>query len=187
MNHSTIKKYIPILPKQIQNKVGKKLGSGLEGVVYSYGKNKIIKIATARAAIKGDGWNLKQSINVIEHLKQDVPSHIIKIGKYGILSEKDEVYYYTSDRLEKLTRGEELFIDDALVSDYDISLKYISQRRATKYNKLLKFLESLTSLYCDRSFKFDISDIHTGNIMKTKSGEYKLVDFGYVELKRKWK
>jgi len=187
MDNRKIKKYISKLPKNIQSKIGSKLGSGLEGIVYSYGKTQVIKIATSTEKVKGEGYNLKHSLNILKHLKEDQIPYVVGIKNYGVISNEDEIYYIICDKLQKLSPSEENFISDILVSDWEIHTESISNSRLKKHSNLISFLKHMTDLSYDKNFKFEFRDLHYGNIMKTKDGNYKIIDFGFFELKRRWK
>lgn len=156
---------------------GRYISEGAEGQVFNLknSKNKVIKIFSI-----GESWvtplSYKKTLKaVIEHPQPNI-AKIFDIGVVNFDGHKS--YYYVAEKLHKLNGKESLFVDENV--DIENNLKDIVSYEQ-KYNKLYNFIKKL-----HKNKMFEVSDLHSGNIMKNKNGNYKLCDLGSVELKRKY-
>jgi len=177
--------YEDYLPEWISNSMGKMVGDGAEGHVYEFGKSRIIKIASL-----GDGFmrSWGQIKNVLESLVRNPKPNVVQIYYYGILSTNPLVYFYVAEKLKPISWIQRDIIDNCIECDevyYDV-IELYDQRKISKNKKLLDTLEGLTNQKRDARHRFNIYDIHSGNIMKDSDNNFKLCDVGLVELKKKW-
>lgn len=177
--------YEGYLPDWIYDSMGKMVGDGAEGHVYEFGKNRIIKIASL-----GDGfirsWGMIK--NVLESLVRNPKPDVVRIYFYGILNTNPLVYFYVAEKLKPISWVQRDIIDNCVENDevYYDSIDDYDQRKIAKNKKLLSALESLTNQKRDARYRFNIYDIHSGNIMKDVNNNFKLCDVGLIEIKKKW-
>lgn len=148
------------------------IGSGVEGDVFKLSFNKIIKIYKP---LKYNDWN-RQKLSFKEII--NIPhSNLATIFDFGIaFGTKNTQYnkYYISEKLFKLSVKESYVVDFIDENNFDELDNY----HKNKYNKLFCVLKKLHN-----SRKYIVNDIHSGNLMKDKNGNYKMADLGLVFLK----
>lgn len=131
--------------KKIGNKV---LGSGAEGLVYKYDKNKIIKITFP---LNIHTKTLNKKLNILNNIKKTKSTHIAKLYSFGALKENIRngmtIIYYISEKL-------------SYVNDNKIN-----------YDKWHNIIDDLK-----KNKKLSYEDLHSDNVMKTKNGKQKICD-----------
>lgn len=151
----------------------------MEALIRNISKTVVRKIVV-------DHFSNKKEVNKFESFvnKQinNPDKTIVKVLKFGRLSPFD--YYYDMEKLKNLSNMEITIV--RLVSDYmfnlntdnnaatdpksyNIDSQIIIKNGWKKYPTLMKLLKKITS-------EEEYNDLHSGNIMKTKSGKYKIID-----------
>lgn len=148
-----------------------------------YSKNlfaKYKKISDLYFALKKD--NHPSLVRLYEHGLVHTGERVTALGKQDYL-----IHYCVMEKLFKISEDEEKVFhtilsheDSDKVKNYsDDSLKEIlfNLRRG------LDFSEKEVKLFCTnlRSMKYKHNDIHVRNIMKTRLGKFKLIDFDRME------
>lgn len=89
-----------------RGKIGEYLGEGADGVVYEYGKNKVIKFIKPRLEIA-----CPFSPKIFDFLQNNKNPFIIKIYKYGYFySGKYKVNYYIAEKLKSpIFKGDKIW------------------------------------------------------------------------------
>ncbi len=121
----------------------------------------------------GDSYhadNYRKLKTIIAWAKKNKNPGVVKVFKFGKFKvEGEEYYYYVMEKLEKLPN--KLYSDDFI----DLLL----QAYSGTYYKFTEFLDPKIKRFISHAhaMPFNYIDLHQGNIMKTKSGSLKFVDF----------
>lgn len=151
--------------RRIKKNIGKKIGCGLDGEVYEYGKSRAIKIGYLESPI----YYMKL-LSLIE-IAQKGEDGLVKVYEHGNMRSDGFEYYYLI--MERLNKIKNISYDEF----YMMKHRRISDILDMRMKKLL-----LQSKRIERKHKIYYYDLHINNIMKTNKGEYKLIDLeSYIE------
>lgn len=178
-----------------ETKLGKKLGSGTQGSVFTVSNNpdKVFKLSYLKPLVRFD---VKETINkrmvhyalVMNFLSQNKVSCFPKIYKYGINKIQDEggsiVSWSLQEKLFHLSKQERMALD---------YLSYFFNKRCDIDEFYNIFNEKISKIDLPNSSKDEIlncykyyyespiehNDIHYLNFMKDSFGNFKLIDFDY--------
>lgn len=137
----------------IVNKLGRFIGAGSEGVVYGYGKNRIIKILSVPAR------DYKAVTKTLDWLIKEKPSYVSRVYSYSHLCEaKSKVPLYS----KKTT--------------FTSHIMYYTAERLVDC-----FVDGHTEQELHKLCKKDglpTDDVYYCNIMRSRNGVYKVCDIG---------
>ena len=190
-------------PDKLPVEIGDRLGDGADGEVLDIvgEPDKVIKLGILYEYSTDNMVDRLYSIyEVIDHIIWSQPRPCVRVYKHGCLGmysrpnnvmgeEKFIVYYYTMDKLAKLS-GDEKKVFHSILSHEDrgIEKQYSSQ----KIDEILKGLSAgldfdakKVRLFCDDIESCGIihGDLHPRNIMKTSGGDFKLIDLDRCSIK----
>jgi serine/threonine protein kinase len=173
-----------LLPKDLKCKLGDKLGKGVDGDVFCFGRDKVIKIAKINY---GDISTFKE---VMAYLKTNKLSLYASVDKYDYIGlvGNNHYCYYVTEKLKPLSE-DEWKVFHSIISHED--------RNIVKNYSDAKIKEILFGLSC--GLDFDVKsvtffctglrqsplkhlDLHPRNIMKDSRGYFKLVDFNRMKM-----
>ena len=181
------------------------IGSGNFAKIFDIGNNKVLKISkdvNEYNAIKyfqnfiqtvheSDLWFIHtiQLPEIVCPVNEDFYEHF-NDGSYG--DDKKHIrYYYIYPKLYALTEEENNFFEDIIYFlggasgfdeiEMDTDIDYYSDLQdefESKYESLNKdAIFSFVRNVIELNYEHVISDMHIGNIMRNKFGDYKLIDF----------
>lgn len=167
--------------KEINYKlIGRKLGSGAEGIVFEYGKTKVLKISDY--SFNSHKYDLK----LFAKLKEKNFPFVAKIFNFGSVQIYDDDlkcldYWYIAEKLNPLSNWETKTFElcwDSLKYNYysDYNQKYIPKGAAAE--KVRSFRDTWENVKM-----LDFSDDHSRNIGKDKKGNWKVLDLCAIRLK----
>jgi len=175
------------------------IGNGNNGETYLLNDNTVLKVSVLMDWAK-KGIDIREEYAniwwILRQLKQDNPSHIVRLFDLGVLSCGQEnrqpytIYYYRMRRLFPLSEDESKVFqtvisheDRHLIKHYepnelDVVLKGLEKGLEFQSNKVKWFYQQI------QSSKFKHLDLHQRNIMKTQDGDYRLVDLDHMVIRR---
>lgn len=194
-------------PNLIPPNIGRSLGDGSDGQVFqlSNDSSRVIKISALFCYFDED---IDSHLNKIEqaliHLIVNPDDSYARVydyknlGKYSreifsdriSLGEEQEyyLYHYVMERCFKLSEDEKKVFHSILChEDRGIEKNYTTPQLKnilTGLSKGLDFDENKVMLFCDNLKRSRLRhlDLHVRNIMKSNSGDFKLVDFDRTRL-----
>ena len=175
--------------------LGRKIGEGADGEVYElfYHPNRVIKLS---AIYENENTSLaiyqNNILPVLEYILFEQPSICPLIFEYGHLKQCDQafIHYHIMERLLHLTEDENK-VFHSIVSHEDREIK-----KDLSSEKILEMLQGLARgldfdlemiiLFCEqlRESKIKQKDLHPRNIMRNKSGYFKIIDFDRLTLEK---
>jgi len=188
-----------LCPDKLPVVVGERLGDGSDGEVFTINDQpeKVIKLCVIYDSPARRVKDYHSRIKLIlDYMVQNSPEPYAKLYEHGYLGQyrrafydspkKDQpfvIYYYIVEKLEKLTEDEKKVFHTILShEDRGITKNYTPEKLRETLQGLgrgLDFDAEKVTLFCDNIRKSPVShlDLHPRNIMKTKGGEFKLIDF----------
>lgn len=146
------------LPKLPQR--GAYIASGMQGAVYTYGDDKVIKIATTSSTspdnAKNDG-NIRSIIKAIRTIRDKKPDCVASVFGFDVIAK-----FRTSTGIQYVY--------------------YIISEKLLPIKGYLPELPNYPEFEeCLKHSGLNISDIDGSNVMQTADGQLKVVDYGFVE------
>lgn len=194
---------IPVLP-------GKYLGDGADGDVYliANSPDKVIKFVVLYEGKEDIDRLFLHRMNVLSYLQNNPHQSLAEIFSYGYLGfsyrnqirydskdneyiykQKYILYYYIMERLLPISEDEKkVFYSSISHRDMgDLRQEYSIMEIENAINDMASYLvfdKSKAIDFCKNiiALPFNHRDIHERNIMKDKSGNFKLIDFDRTSL-----
>ncbi len=150
-------------------KFGALLGFGDDGYVYDY-DGRAFKFACENL------YTATVAIQRIQRIYCNPNKYIVKIHSYNFYKEN---YWYEMDKLYPLSEKEYSIFYEIFINQDEVHSGFTSEwilhldkkyRKSRQHRKMLKFLKRI------RNLPITHLDLHGGNIMKDKAGNYKLID-----------
>lgn len=132
--------------------LGRKIGRGNEGEVYSYGRGRVCKLVYFRGA----HYPYEEADRVYERLRR--LRRVARIYSWGKLEGGDYGWYVIMERLRKMSDGEK-----RLVNDCGMDAK-------GEVGRFFRWLDRLPRL------GLSYGDLHGGNVMVGECGRLKICD-----------
>lgn len=181
--------YQNILPIKIFSQMGPKIGSGIDGDVFEYQTNKVIKISKI---INNMPCTYSETSRILCLLKQTDVHAYARVYEYGYLGLilDTELYYYVTDKLNSISEDEwKVFHSLLSHEDRNIEKNYTAEKIIEilsglsvgldfDQQRVIFFLEAL------KNSKIKHLDLHPRNIMKDNTGNFKLVDFNRTKMEK---
>lgn len=187
-----------VCPEKLNFDISHRVGDGADGEVFELKNGQILKLCIHYDW--GDTFSFENLSKVLDYLKNNQVSHFAQVYDFSYLGEYERnlygdkkqkyfLYYYTMERLEKISEDEKKVFHSILSHE---------DRNIEKNFSILKIKEMLRGmsmgldfdiknviLFCEQINKSSIyhKDIHPRNILKDKQGRFKLIDFDRCELK----
>jgi len=194
--------------EKIPEETGDFLGDGADGDVYFIKNdlNKVIKYCKLYEDDDSFEDNLNSILSVLSYLEQNPINTFAKVFSHGVLGtfdraqiyyinnkeyerrQKFTLYYYTMERLNKISEDEKRVFHSIICHDdrgYNKNLSFnkinemldgMSKALDFDKDKIMFFVENIQNLPIKHN------DIHKRNIMKDNNGNFKLVDFDRASL-----
>lgn len=192
-------------PDKLPVQPGERLGEGADGEVFSIidDPNKVLKLGILyERHDRGFENYFKQIKSVLEYLIDAQPSAYARVYEYGYLgtysrpmpawkngTQKFIIYYYTMEKLQKLSEDERKIFHSILShEDRGIDKNYSSEKireMLLGMSRGLDFDAEKVTLFCENIGSSDIKhyDLHPRNIMKNYDGYFKAVDLDRCEIR----
>lgn len=179
--------YKNLIDPNLLPQVGSLLGYGIDGQVYSFQNEKIIKISRICSELNLSFFSLEKILSYLKNNRTHVFASVYDYGYLGKIN-NDEFYYYISEKLKPLSEDEKKVFhtlisheDRNIVKNYsDAKIKKIlfGLMRGLDVNpkKVIFFCTSL------RRSRIKHLDLHSRNIMKNNNGDFKLIDFTRIKM-----
>lgn len=184
-------------PTRIPYKLGERLGSGVDGEVFEIARSgQVIKFCILQES-EGDDVNTLYS-KTIDPILTSLVSRPVNVfarvyayenmGTFYYQNKKFILYYYTMDKLEDITEDEKKVFhtivsheDRGIVKNFSVEevreiLRGLSRGLDFDEKKIIFFYENL------KRTSINHTDVHVRNIMKDRSGNFKMVDFDRAQL-----
>lgn len=182
-----------------ETKLGRKIGSGTQGAVFSVSNspNKVFKLSYLKPLVK---FNFKETINermvhyalVMDFLFKNKLPCFPSIYKYGINRVHDKngsiISWSLQEKLFNLNRNEITALDSlSYFFNKRCEIEELSSILEEKISKMVlqkQLAAQILDLY--KSYydsPIEHNDIHYLNFMKDSSGNFKLIDFDYSTFK----
>ena len=195
-----------LCPDKIPYPTDVRLGDGADGEVFSIVDvpNKVLKLGIFyERHDKGFEEYYKHIQKVLDFLitaQPDAYAYVYEQGYLGTYTRKAEhwrsgeqkfiIYYYTMEKLNKITDDEKKVFHTILShEDRGIEKNFSSDKIREMLEGMsrgLDFDAEKITLFCDNIKKAPVShlDIHVRNIMKDGTGNFKLIDLDRVKLEK---
>lgn len=171
-------------------KIGKCIGRGSYGQVYKYGLNQALKLGYHEAG-------RLQAIKTYKRVQIKKPMTMVAVFGFGEGIDFDLTYlkdwrgtsscnyWLIMQLLKPLNYIENVLISTICESGYTLP-EVLDRFRGTRYGKktlrmLAKRVITWWGKVCAEGYMYDI---HSGNVMKTKTGQFKLIDLDSFRFKR---
>lgn len=193
-------------PDKVPYPVDIRLGDGADGEVFSIVgvPDKVLKLGVFyERHDKGFEKHYKQIQRVLDYLIETKPSAYARVYEHGYLGsytrkaehwrsgeQKFLIYYYTMEKLEKISEDERRVFHSILShEDRGIEKKFSPEEIHEMLKGMgrgLDFDAEKVTLFCNNIKSASIShlDIHVRNIMKDDTGNFKLIDLDRIELEK---
>lgn len=193
-------------PDKLPYQPGERLGEGADGEVFTIPgePEKVLKLGILyERHDRGFENYYKQIQRVLDYLITNQPPAYARVYEHGYLGsysrkmehwrsgeQKFLIYYYTMEKLEKISEDERRVFHSILShEDRGIEKKFSPSKireMLQGMSKGLDFSAEKVTLFCDniRSAPISHLDIHVRNIMKNESGDFKLIDLDRIELEK---
>lgn len=173
--------------------LGKELGSGNHGQVFSLrdDSNCVIKLSVIYGPDSLTQYN--KIADVLFRLQQYEGFHLPLVYRFGLIHH-DETYlihYHTMDRFQPISEDEgKVFHTILSHEDANRCKQYDSKQLIETLFGLSKGLvfdmSKVIAFYCRiHMSEFMHLDMHSRNILKTKSGDFKLIDLNLIDYRRR--
>ena len=195
-----------LCPDKIPYPTDVRLGDGADGEVFSItgDPTKVLKLGIFyERHDKGFEKHYKQIQKVLDYLIASPPAAYARVYEHGYLGtytrkaehwrsgvQKFIIYYYTMERLEKITEDEKKVFHTILSHEDRGIEKNFSPDKIREMlqgmSRGLDFDAEKVTLFCNNIRTAPVShlDIHVRNIMKNDTGDYKLIDLDRIELEK---
>ncbi len=175
--------------------------NGADGAAYSIDSNRVLKVSVLydwKDNLVSDFKRINETLLYLKNNPQAAFAQVFEFKYLGIynrtiVDEKKQnyiLYYYTLEKLNKISEDEKKVFHTILShEDANIEKKYIGD----SLNKVLEglswgldFSQKEVKLFCENIRKANVehNDINPRNIMKTKAGSFRLIDFDRCSLKK---
>lgn len=183
-----------------------RLGDGADGEVFTISgdPSKVLKLGIFyERHDKGFEKHYQHIQNVLDYLIAYPPAAYARVYEHGYLgtySRKAEhwrsgeqkflIYYYTMEKLEKITEDEKKVFHTILShEDRGIEKNWSPDKireMLLGMSRGLDFDAEKVTLFCNNIKRAPVShlDMHVRNIMKNDSGDFKLIDLDRIELEK---
>ncbi len=142
------------------------IGAGANGAVYQQSKKKVVKLMYNIDSLR-EWRRVAKNLQLLKNINSPA---ISKCYAFGNLNQ----FWYSSEKLFILSRREANMVIDANV------FEYIGINSAEiKSPRLKNLIKELQKVY--KKYKLYHTDLHDENIMKTKNGQFKVVDLDSFE------
>lgn len=182
MSALIVNNIISFLPQELLPHIGSKIGDGVDGEVFSFNSDKIIKIS------KVDNDNKLEFDKVLTYLKLNVLYPYARVYMFGYL-EIINYSYYISEKLNPLTE-DEWKVFHSIVSHEDRNIvKNFDEEKVKQIlfglSRGLDFDAERVTFFCAglKSAPVIHKDMHPRNILKNENGDFKMIDFNRCYLK----
>ena len=195
-----------LCPDKIPYQTDTRLGDGADGEVFSIlgDPSRVLKLGIFyERHDKGFEKHYKQIQRVLDYLianPLDAYARVYEHGYLGSYTRKAEhwrsgeqkfiIYYYTMEKLNKITEDEKK-VFHTIISHEDRGIeKNFSPDKIREMlqgmSRGLDFDAEKVTLFCNNIGAAPVShlDIHVRNIMKNDTGDYKLIDLDRIELEK---
>lgn len=146
--------------------IGKMIGKGMDGEVYEFGSNKVIKLGRDKSEF------VDRVENVVSQLKND--RDFAPVLDFGRRDAGDEtIYWIVMSKLNPLASDEREMVQEFFgdfTAGFEVNQRQMKRLQQTfmGHEKLLDFMKRIVSRLSDRT--------NPDNVMKTSDGEYKIID-----------
>lgn len=172
--------YISWLNKNYPNLTVNKLGAGVDGCVYEFVDNKVIKFSQSD--------NIPYIFSILKSLTIDNNLYV-KVHDYNLLTEVKGSYYYIMDKLNPISEDEKKVFHSIISHEDRGIIKNISEGKIKKIldglSLGLDFDKEKIILFCRaiRASNLFQRDCHERNIMKDNNGYFRFIDLERIEEK----
>lgn len=193
-----------LCPDKIPYQPDIRLGDGADGEVFSLTEDplKVIKLGIKYEHRDEDlDREYLRITKGLEYLMESNPCSYARVYEYGYLGtfnreistfrggkQKFIMYYYTMEKLEKITEDEKKVFHSILShEDRGIEKKFSPDKFREMLQGMgrgLDFDAEKVTFFCENIKSASVShlDIHVRNIMKNASGDFKLIDLDRIKL-----
>lgn len=193
-------------PDKIPYLTAERLGDGADGEVFAIegDSTKVLKLGILYERYDKDfEKQYKQIHNVLDYLVASPTNSYARVYEHGYLGtysrkadhwrggeQKFIIYYYTMERLDKISEDEKKVFHTILSHEDRGIKKNFSPDKIREMlqgmSRGLDFDAEKVTLFCNNIRTAPVShlDIHVRNIMKNESGDYKLIDLDRIELEK---
>ena len=194
-------------PDKLPYQVGERLGEGADGEVFSIPNEpqKVLKLGILYERHDREfESHYKHIQKVLDYLIVNQTAAYARVYEQGYLGtysrkatywrngeQKFIIYYYTMEKLEKISEDERRIFHSILShEDRGIEKKFSPDKIREMLQGMsrgLDFDAEKVTLFCDniRSAPISHLDIHVRNIMKNGLGDFKLIDLDRIELEKR--
>lgn len=191
-------------PDWIPSNLGERLGEGADGEVFSLkdDSKKVLKLGIIYEHHDGELFQIYNQVDkVLDYMIAVRPGAYARVYEHGYLGlfsrempywrkgvQKFVIYYYTMERLQKISEDESKVFHSILShEDRGIEKNFSPDKVAKMLQGLsrgLDFDAEKVTLFCDNINKAAAShlDVHPRNIMKDEANNFKLIDLDRIEL-----